>query len=122
MIQIPDFHTFAKGYDPTGIDDVTLVGLNVPCRIGRATCLPGDVVLGTPAGVVFIPAHLAQEVVESSENMRLREHFGFQRLREGIYTSAEMDTKWTEAIEADFAGWRDRHSQEEIAQILWGES
>jgi regulator of RNase E activity RraA len=120
ILQIPDFCTFAKGYDPTGIDDVTLVGLNVPCRIGQAICMPGDVVLGTPAGVVFVPSHLAQEVVEYSEDLRLREFFGFQRLREGIYTSAQMDTKWTDEIEADYAQWLKQRTSEELDRILWG--
>jgi hypothetical protein len=33
---IKNFVTFCKGIDPTGINNVTLVGLNTPCRIGRA--------------------------------------------------------------------------------------
>ena len=28
ILEIPDFCTFCKGMDPTGIRDVTLVGLN----------------------------------------------------------------------------------------------
>ena len=82
------------------------MGINVPIRIGEATCLPGDVVLGTRTGVVFIPPHLAREVVERSEDVRLRDGFGHQRLREGAYTPGEIDRKWSEAIEADFATWK----------------
>lgn len=122
ILGIPDFCTFCRGNDPTGIGDVTLVGLNVPCRIGGAVCLPGDVVLGTPAGVIFVPAHLAQEVVAHSEQMRLREVFGFTRLREGVYTSSQMDTKWTEAIEADYAGWLAQRTPQEMDRILWSKS
>jgi regulator of RNase E activity RraA len=120
ILEIDNLITFCKGNDPTGIGDVTLVGMNVPCRIGEAVCLPGDVVLGTPSGILFIPPHLAQEVVEHSENMRLRETFGFTRLREGVYTSSQMDTKWTEEIEADFANWLEQRTQEEKDRILWG--
>ena len=40
-----------------------MTGMNTPCRIGQAVCLPGDVVFGTQSGVLFIPAHLAEEVV-----------------------------------------------------------
>jgi len=93
--------------------------LNVPCRIGNATCLPGDIILGTRSGIFFIPPHLAQEVVEYSEDMRLREVFGFTRLRQGIYTSSEMDTKWTESIERDYAGWLAQQAPEEVERILW---
>jgi regulator of RNase E activity RraA len=121
ILEIPGFSTFCKGLDPTGIGDVTLVGMNVPCRIGQATCMPGDVVLGTYSGVFFVPPHLAQEVVEHSERMRLREVFGFTRLREGVYTSSQMDTKWTAEIEADFAGWEGRRTPEEVERILWGD-
>lgn len=108
--QIENLLTYCKGVDPTPIYDVTMVGMNVPCRIGTAICMPGDVVLGTFSGVTFIPPHLAQEVVEHSEDTRLREVFGFQRLQERVYTSSQMDTKWTEEILADYAEWKQTHS------------
>jgi regulator of RNase E activity RraA len=120
IVTIEDFCTYAKGYDPTGIDEVTMVGLNVPCRIGQATCLPGDVVLGTPSGILFVPAHLAQEAVESSEDVRMRDAFGFQRMREGVYTSAQMDTKFTEEIEADYANWHRSLPEDQLRRLLWG--
>ena len=106
IMKMDNMQTFYKGCDPTPIRDVTLVGLNTPCRIGQAICMPGDVVLGTASGVLFIPPHLAEDCVLHAEKTQLREIFGFQRIREGIYTSAEMDTKWTDKIETDFADWR----------------
>jgi regulator of RNase E activity RraA len=118
---IENLQTFYRGNDPTGIRDVTLTGLNVPCRIGGATCMPGDIVLGTIAGILFIPAHLAEECVVHSERTRLREIFGLQRLRERKYTSAQMDTKWTPEIEADFAEWRTTNAPEEFKHLSWGE-
>ncbi len=96
---------FCRGLHPTAIADVTLVGINIPIRIGEATVLPGDIVLGTPTGVIFIPAHLAQEVVERSEDVRTRDIFGKQRLREGRYTPGEIDRAWPPEIEADFQEW-----------------
>ena len=41
--------------NPDGDLNTTLVGINQPTRIGRATCMPGDVVLGRDGGVIFIP-------------------------------------------------------------------
>ena len=119
IMEIDDFCTFCRGMDPTPIRDVTLVGLNVPCRIGEAICMPGDVVLGTPTGVLFIPPHLAEEVVEHSDRTHLREVFSHQRLREGIYTSSQMDTKWTDEIVADFDEWRQTHTLEDYANVDW---
>jgi 4-hydroxy-4-methyl-2-oxoglutarate aldolase len=78
----------------------------VPIRIGGATVLPGDIVLGTPTGVIFIPAHLAQEVVDRSEEVRVRDQFGKQRLREARYTPGEIDRAWSVEIEADYQEWR----------------
>jgi 4-hydroxy-4-methyl-2-oxoglutarate aldolase len=107
LVQLTDVNFYVRGVDPTAIADVTLAGLNIPIRIGEVTVLPGDVVLGTPTGVIFIPPHLAQEVVETSEAIRVRDEFGKQRLDEGRYTSGEIDVPtWRDDIEADFQAWR----------------
>lgn len=107
LIQLNDVNFFVRGVDPTAIADVTLAGINIPIRIGGATVLPGDAVLGTPTGVIFIPAHLVQPVVERSEDIRVRDDFSKQRLAEGKYTSGEIDVAvWREDIEADFQHWR----------------
>ena len=64
----------------------------MPVRIIRATVLPGDVVLGTPTGVIFVPPHLAERVAFSVEETTMRDRFGKLRLAEGTYTSAgEID-------------------------------
>ncbi|MFN8526696.1 MAG: RraA family protein [Chloroflexota bacterium] len=107
--ELDDFNAFVRGLDPTAIADVTLAGVNIPIRIGGATVLPGDVVLGTRTGVTFIPPHLALEIVEHSELTRLRDEFGKLRLAEGVYTSGQIDTQtWEPAIQADFERWRAR--------------
>jgi regulator of RNase E activity RraA len=103
LARLSEVNFFVRGVDPSAIADVTLAGLNIPIRIGGVTVLPGDVVLGTPTGVIAIPLHLAQEVVERSEKVRVRDRFGKQRLAEGVYTSGEIDVPvWREDIEADF--------------------
>ncbi len=67
--------------------------------------LPGDVVLGDPTGVTFIPPHLVEEVVTRSEDIRQRDDFGHLRLRQQRYTPGEIDRTWPPAIEADFQAW-----------------
>jgi 4-hydroxy-4-methyl-2-oxoglutarate aldolase len=96
---------FCRGLHPTAIADMTLVGVNIPVRIGEATVLPGDVVLGTRTGVIFVPPHLVKEVVERSEDIRLRDDFVKIRLREGQYTPGEIDRAWTPEMENDFQKW-----------------
>ena len=103
--EIEGFNAFVRGWDPTAIRDMMLMGLNTPTRIGNATVLPGDVVLCKREGVIFIPAHLAERVVKRSEVVRLRDQFGHLRLREGKYTPGQIDGGWTEDIRKDFSGW-----------------
>jgi regulator of RNase E activity RraA len=110
--QIPNFPVFNRGWDPSAIADVMLMGINTPIRIGRAAVMPGDVVLGKKEGIIFIPAHLAQEVVETSEIIRVRDQFGHQRLREGKYTPGQIDRKWSDEIENDFTEWLKTRGQE----------
>jgi regulator of RNase E activity RraA len=107
LVQLTEVNFFVRGVDPTAIADVTLAGINIPIRLGGITVLPGDIILGTPTGVIVIPPHLVQEVVEVSEDVRVRDEFGKQRLSEGTYTSGEIDVSaWRADIEADFQGWR----------------
>ncbi|MCH8060893.1 MAG: RraA family protein [Chloroflexi bacterium] len=105
ILQLEGFNAFVREFDPTAIADVTLAEINGVIRIDQATCLPGDVVLGTVEGVIFIPPHLALEVVEHSERTRLRDEFGQQRIREGIYTAGEVDRPFSDAMERDYDQW-----------------
>jgi 4-hydroxy-4-methyl-2-oxoglutarate aldolase len=105
LSEIKGFNAFIRGWDPTAIRDMMLMGLNIPIRIGHATVLPGDVVLAKREGVVFIPAQFAEEVVVQAERIMLRDRFGHQRLREGTYTPGQIDTRWSRKIEEDFTQW-----------------
>jgi 4-hydroxy-4-methyl-2-oxoglutarate aldolase len=102
---IKGFNAWTKGNDPSYIQQMMLSGINVPIRIGRATVLPGDAVLAKKYGVVFIPAHLLEEVVINAEFIGLKDAFGHQRLREQKYTPGQIDTQWTDEIKKDFLQW-----------------
>jgi regulator of RNase E activity RraA len=108
VLELPDFYVFNRNWHPSTsstYDKTMVMGMNVPVRIGEAAVMPGDVVLWLREGVIFIPAHLALEVVETSEVVRLKDEFGFQRLKEGTYTAGQIDTQWTDEINADFMKW-----------------
>ena len=106
IFDMEDFNAFVRGFDPSAINDLSMPEINGVIRIGNATCLPGDVVLGTRSGVIFIPPHLAQEVVESSENVRLKDEFGQQRIMEGVYTPGEVDREFSDKMNEDFENWK----------------
>jgi 4-hydroxy-4-methyl-2-oxoglutarate aldolase len=107
--EIKGFNAWIKGYDPSYIQQMMLAGINVPIRIGRATVLPGDVVLAKKGGCVFVPAYLVEEVVLNAEFISLRDAFGHQRLREGKYTPGQIDSQWTDEIKKDFLRWLDEN-------------
>lgn len=111
--EIPHFNCFVRGWHPSfASPTIMLLGVNTAVRIGQATVMPGDVVLGKREGVVFIPPHLAENVVKTSELISLRDMFGKQRLQEGQYTPGQIDDRWTDEIEADFSGWLEDHIDE----------
>lgn len=105
LLRIKGFNAWIKGEDPSYIKDMMLTGINVPIRIGRATALPGDAILAKSGGVIFIPAHLLNEVVITSEVTGLRDEFGHLRLREGKYSPGAIDSQWSEEIKKDFLNW-----------------
>ncbi|MCJ8328570.1 MAG: RraA family protein [Lentisphaeria bacterium] len=111
--------TFYRGYDPTGIKNVVMVGLNVPCRIGEAICLPGDLVYANCDGVVFIPPQLAENVARTAEQTKVRDVFAFQRIDEKVYTVAQIDRSWTKAIWDDFLVWFDEECPKKYRQLTW---
>jgi regulator of RNase E activity RraA len=131
--ELENFTSFVRSYDPShhvgnasagARLNSTMIGINVPIRIGGALVMPGDVILGRDGGVLFIPPQLAERVVQSSEITRLRDDFGHARLRAGVYTAGQIDGRWTDAIEADFTRWLRENidrlpvAREQVEQIL----
>ncbi len=101
----PDFNVLMRGAHPSSSVIGDLAGINIPTTIGEAICMPGDVVLLTIEGVVFIPPHLAESIVERAESTRLRDNFGFQMLHEGKYTPGQIDSRWSDEINNSFIQW-----------------
>lgn len=129
LMEIGGFTSFYSSYDashhnPPGDLNTMIVGINQPTRIRTVTVMPGDVVLGKMGVVVFIPPHLTEKVVTTSEIVRLRDMFGHERIREGKYTAGQIDTRWADEIEKDFSKWLNDHidelpvPKEQIQEIL----
>jgi 4-hydroxy-4-methyl-2-oxoglutarate aldolase len=122
--EIEGFNGWIKGSDPSYIMQMMLTSINAPIRVGRATVLPGDVVLAKKYGVVFIPAHLVEDLVITSEVTALRDEFGHQRLKEKKYLAGQIDSEWTEEIKKDFLSWLNNYpgklpmSKEELDNYL----
>ena len=101
-----DMNVLCRGLHPSAIGEVTMAEMNGPVRIGEATCMPGDIVLATPTGVIFVPPQYAQEVVEVSENTRLRDYWGKKSIADGRYTPGEVDREWSKKMTREFDKWK----------------
>ncbi len=124
LAQIDGFNAFTRGYDPSAIREMEMVRINGPIRIGRATVLPGDLVLARREGVVFIPAIMAEKVVKGAEYIAMRDGFGHQMLREQRFTPGEIDGRWSTEVNKAFLAWVDEHpdqmkmSRAELAEMM----
>jgi regulator of RNase E activity RraA len=104
--KIPNLQIYYRGSHPTAIRDYIMTGYNRPAQIGRAVCMPGDIVYGSAGGVCFIPVHLAAETADRAERAHIKDIFGFQRLKERKYTAAQIDVNpWPEDTWMDFMDW-----------------
>ena len=109
MSEIEGFNAFVRDFDPTFLEEVVLMGLNTPIRIGGAIVLPGDLVISEPTGVLFIPAHMAEEVILTAEFIGVRDTFGYEMLKSGTYDSGQMDSAWSDTIKKRFLRWLDEN-------------
>jgi regulator of RNase E activity RraA len=100
--EIKGFRCFVRGSDPSALAEVTLMGINVPIRIGQVTVMPGDVVVSDPEGLTFIPAQLAAKVADYSEITQLQDKWGHEMLREGKYTPGQVDAQWSKEMIEEF--------------------
>ena len=103
MHKVPDVQVYYRGVDPTPIRDFAMTGYNTPVRIGdgreAAICLPGDVVYGCSGGVLFIPPHLVEEVVDGGAKTQVKDMFGFEMITQNKFTTAQIDKNtWTKEM------------------------
>jgi len=115
--EIKGFRCYVRGFDPSALKDVTLMGINVPIRIGAVTVLPGDVVVSDPEGITFVPSHLAEKVADHSELTQLQDRWGHQMLREGKYTPGQIDSRWTREMVEEFNAWAEKQGAKVRRQI-----
>jgi 4-hydroxy-4-methyl-2-oxoglutarate aldolase len=103
--EINGFQCYVRGVDPSALESVMLTGINVPIRIGQATVMPGDIAIGDPEGVTFVPPQLADKVADDTEMTHLVDEWGHMMLREGKYTPGRIDAKWTTGMVEQFNQW-----------------
>jgi regulator of RNase E activity RraA len=75
---------------PAAVESVTVVGINVPVEIGGAIVMPGDVVLGDRTGLIFIPPHMVEEILEYAEATQLKDEWRKEKFLTGKYKASDL--------------------------------
>ena len=122
--EIEGFNAFVRDFHPSFLQEMVLMGLNTAIRRGQASVMPGDLVIGNKEGVLFVPAHLAELVVSTSEFVTLKDKFGFEMVKSGRYSTGQIDSQWTAEIKTHFLKWLEQHpelgkmSKESLDEIM----
>ena len=87
--EMEGFPVYAMGFHPSGATQ-NGVDWNVPIRVGDATVMPGDIVLGTDEAVLFFPASIADEVIEKSMKHRDEEDYKRKLVRSKKYRFSDV--------------------------------
>ncbi len=108
---IKGFNAFVRDFHPSFLEEMVLMGLNTPIRMGSAMVLPGDLVIAQQEGVLFVPAHLAESVISTCEFVTRKDQYGFEVVKSGRYTTGQIDSQWTDDIKTDFLKWLGGHPE-----------
>jgi regulator of RNase E activity RraA len=71
---IEGFPVLAAGFDPRPATQIG-VDWNVPVRVGRATVIPGDVVVADEEAALFFPASIVDKVIEQASRLVEQENY-----------------------------------------------
>lgn len=87
LVQAADFPVFAKGVHGAGINRYQMsAGVDEIVVLGGVTILPGDVIYGNRDGVIAVPPHMVQPVIEHMEGKLELESW----IREKIHAGGDL--------------------------------
>jgi 4-hydroxy-4-methyl-2-oxoglutarate aldolase len=89
-IQEMDMPAYFRHAHPSAITNVMLTGVNIPVRIGGVTVMPGDLVVGDPEGVYFIPPQMVNPVLDNADILHIHDEWTRKKFDEGKYKSSEI--------------------------------
>ena len=85
-----DMPAYFRHVHPSAIANVMLTGINIPIRIGDVTVLPGDLVVGDPEGLYFIPPQMVTQVLDRADEIHIHDEWTRKKFDEGKYKSGEI--------------------------------
>ena len=85
-----DMPAYFRSVHPSYINGVTVAAVNVPIRIGDVTVMPGDVVIGDPEGVTFVPPQFIEGIVDRADTTHIHDEWTKKKFDEGKYKSSDI--------------------------------
>lgn len=89
LFEMPTQVYYREGH-PAAVEGVMVIGINIPVKVGEAIVMPGDVVLGDRTGVIFIPPHLVQQIVEQAELTHIHDEWTKEKFLTGKYKASDL--------------------------------
>ena len=81
---------YFRSVHPSAIGGATVAAVNVPVRIGDVTVMPGDVAIGDPEGVTFVPPQLIEGIVDRADTIHVHDEWTKKKFDEGKYKSTDI--------------------------------
>ena len=104
---------FYKKAHPAAVGGVLMVALNIPVEISGAVAMPGDVVLGDREGVIFIPPHLVQKVLDYADSIHIKDEWTKAKLITGEYRASDLyGSKLSPEMQKDFDAFKAKRMKE----------
>ena len=104
---------FYKKAHPAAVSGVLMVALNIPVEISGAVAMPGDVVLGDREGVIFIPPHMVEPVLDYADSVKIKDEWTKAKLITGEYRASDLyGSKLSPEMQGDFDAFKERRMKE----------
>jgi len=81
---------YYRSVHPSAISGVSVAAVNVPVRIGDVTVMPGDVVIGDPEGISFVPPQFIQGIADRADTTHIHDEWTKKKFDEGKYKSTDI--------------------------------
>jgi regulator of RNase E activity RraA len=104
-----DFPVYYTGAHASAMADQVGAEWNAPVRIKNVTVLPGDAVIGDESGVLFFPAHLADDVIKAAEDTVYIENFKREMISGTRYRARDIYPNLSPELEKVFEEWKKTH-------------
>jgi len=85
-----DMPAYVRAVHPSAINGATVAAVNVPIRIGEVTVMPGDVAIGDPEGVTFVPPQLLEGILDRADTTHVHDEWTRKKFDEGKYKSQDI--------------------------------